>query len=313
MTPLVPHPPFKNSEGGRKASDYNRAFKNPVIRLPQRLENPEVDADLVALADALGLTTIAGQAPDVAGSFDDSAASGSKFTDDTTDFGDAGVGDSLFFPATEEDELDYFLLGHATPFFGLEILLGTNGVGGVVAWEYCTEVGGGEGIWTAFPAGTFFDGGPNLLGDGLLLFAPPEDWAPVILSAEVDATARYYIRARVTTVYTTNPVGDSVLPIEMDATHVTSGYIATASGLVESILVHAVTAGGGNNNTVLLLVNHTKQKRGWYTADNSATIVEFLGVKDCYIEAGDVLSLCVLQEDGTTELQTAKIDLLVTI
>lgn len=278
------------------------------------IQNPLVDWDLAALADTIGLPVIAGQAPDVAGSYDASAADGSRFTDDTTDFGDAGTADSLFFPATEEDELDYFLLGHATPYFGAEILLSaTVGVGGVVAWEYCRGPGSdGDGLWTAFPAGTYFDGSASLTQDGILLFAPPEDWVPAQLD-EVDATERYYIRARVTTVYSTNPVGDSVLPLEMDTAHVTNGYVALTSGLVESILVSAITAGGGNNNTVVQVINHTKKSRGYYSAANNALIVELAAVKKVFVEAGDILTLHVLQEDGTTELQTAKVELLITI
>jgi hypothetical protein len=310
--PLEGRGPFKQSDGGKKASDSNRAFKDPPTRIPQRLGGAG-DYDLIAIADALGVTTIAAQAPDMAGPWDASAATGSRFTDDTTDVGDAGTADFLFFPATEEDEEDFFLFGSLTPFFGAEIVMSTDGVDGAVAWEYCRAPGSdGLGLWTTMPF--TFDGSGGLQTDAkLMIFAVPEDWSAVALPVEVDAVPRFYIRARVTTVYSTNPIGTSMKAIEMDATHVTNGYIAKTTGVVKSIMVEATTAGGGNNDTVLQLINHTKQKRGYYASDNSAKIVEFTATKACYVEVGDILSLCVLQEDGTTELQTVDTELMITL
>lgn len=118
------------------------------------------------------------------------------FVDETADFNSAGANDVLPFPATEAVS-DYFAIGYASLFSRLRINIGTSGVGGVVAWEYWNG--------SAWAALTVTDGTTSFTAaTGLkdVTFSPPADWRTTSLNGSAQL---FYVRARVTTVYTTNP------------------------------------------------------------------------------------------------------------
>ena len=128
--------------------------------------------------------------------------SGPTFVDQTTGFNDATAANFTPFPATEAVD-DYVAIGYENPFARVEFDAagGTAGVGGVVAWEYWdgtdwVALSGVTDGTTGFTAGT--------TDNQILTFTLPSDWAANTLNA-VEA---YYIRARITTIYSTNPVYD---------------------------------------------------------------------------------------------------------
>ena len=132
------------------------------------------------------------------------ADAGPGFSDQTTGFNDATDANFTPFPATEATS-DYVAIGYSTKFnrvvFDNASGTAVQGVGGVVAWEYWNGT-----AWAALSGVT--DGTSGFTAaksDGQVLsFTAPSDWA----STTLNGTAAFYIRARVTTVYSTNPVYD---------------------------------------------------------------------------------------------------------
>lgn len=128
------------------------------------------------------------------------ADAGPAFSDQTTDFNDAGAGDWVVFPATDAVG-DYAAIGLSFPFNKLILTSvgGTQGVGGVVVWEYWNG-----SAWTALSGVT--DGTTSFtaaLGAGQTVsWTVPGDWAAQVLNG---SASLYYVRARITTTYTTNP------------------------------------------------------------------------------------------------------------
>lgn len=130
------------------------------------------------------------------------AAGGPTFVDQTSSFNDSTAANFTPFP-TAEATGDYVAIGSDTTFSRVifNAAGGTAGVGGVVTWEYWngsawTALSGVVDGTTGFTAG---------VTDGQTLsFTVPSDWATLALNS----VTAYYIRARVTTVYTTNPVYD---------------------------------------------------------------------------------------------------------
>ena len=146
----------------------------------------------------------------------DDTPTDNAFVEETTDANDAGEGDVTLFPSSEAVG-DYVAIGYASRFDRIIVdgLGGTAGVAGVVVWEYWDgaawrELAGVVDETSGFTAA---------VADGLVVsWDVPANWATLSLNS---TTAVYYVRARITTVYTTNPVVDQVF----------IGTVATASQL----------------------------------------------------------------------------------
>jgi hypothetical protein len=133
-------------------------------------------------------------------SVDDSAET---FTDETTDAGDTDNADVTVFPASEAVG-DYIAFGYKKRFTKavFDYANGTQGIGGTVQWEYwdgdswkaCTGVTDNTTGFTATAA-----------DDLAVTWDLPTKWQKRQLST---GGALYYIRAKVTQVYTTNPIID---------------------------------------------------------------------------------------------------------
>lgn len=131
---------------------------------------------------------------------------GPSFVDQTTGFNDATDANFTPFPDPEEDELDYCSIGMSQPFNKVVFDNGSGtavaGTDGAVAWEYWNGT-----AWTAL--GGVTDGTTGFTAaksDGqVLTFTRPTDWATLVIDG---GSALYHIRARVTTLYTVNPVYD---------------------------------------------------------------------------------------------------------
>ncbi len=133
----------------------------------------------------------------------DDTPADNAFVDETTDANDAGNADWTVFTAVEAVG-DYMAIGFSEKFSEVvfDNAAGTAGVAGVVVWEYWNGT-----AWAALT--TVVDGTTGFTiatADGqVLTFDIPLDWAKSIINASANL---YYIRARITTVYSTNPVYD---------------------------------------------------------------------------------------------------------
>ena len=174
---------------------------------------------------------------------DDSAAT---FVDETADANDTGNADWTLFPASEATG-DYAAFGYTETFSQLKFdyANGTAGVAGVVTWEYWNG-----SAWTALSGVTDGTAGfTTAVADGLTVtWTMPTDWATRILNT---GKKLYYARARITTVYTTNPIFDQ-------------GYIQKiGDAVVESVTVIPGDNGSGqtqdstDRDEVWLLVKRT--------------------------------------------------------
>lgn len=123
---------------------------------------------------------------------------GITFGNQTTTFNDATAANFLPFNTTEATG-DYVAFGLATTFnkITLSNVGGTVGVGGVVVWEYWNG-----SAWTAL---TVSDGTNNFTAasssNQVVSWTPPLDWTANTLNSVL----AFYVRARCTTVWSTNP------------------------------------------------------------------------------------------------------------
>jgi hypothetical protein len=132
--------------------------------------------------------------------------SGPTFVDETADFNSLTGGDLQLFPEVGTQAIgDYVAFGFPNKFSILTFgnSNGTPGVGGVVAWDYWK---GDTAEWT--PLVVFPDSTENFTASGdrqHVAFTPPGNWAARALNG---SASLFYVRARITTIYSTNPIYD---------------------------------------------------------------------------------------------------------
>ncbi len=129
------------------------------------------------------------------------AAGGPTFVNETTDFND--VGDNDFQPFPTGAVTDYCAFGFTKKFNALvfDYANGTVGTVGVVAWEYWNG-----STWAALGVTDGTNSFKSSAADALQVsFSAPGDWAATSLNS---GASLYYVRARVTTGYTVNPILD---------------------------------------------------------------------------------------------------------
>lgn len=125
----------------------------------------------------------------------------SSYLDDTADAGNITVNDTRM--ATNVGDIMYF--GKTAKYDTVEWELTTAGVGGVLAWEYWNNT-----AWV--PINNFVTSyRPVMTGHGYVTFQPPSDWTTTTVNSE--ATPYYYVRARVTTAFSTPPVANQLATI----------------------------------------------------------------------------------------------------
>ena len=126
----------------------------------------------------------------------------STFTDRTTAAGSTTTADVTMPTNSVTSDAIYF--GKTQKFDSLSWVVSTNGAGGVMTWEYWNG-----STWAAL---TFTaSSNTNFQGNGWGAFTDPSDWATTTVNSE--STAYYYVRARVSTTYTTTPVGTQMAAI----------------------------------------------------------------------------------------------------
>lgn len=160
---------------------------------------------------------------------------GPSYVDETTDFNDTDANDVDPFPATEAAD-DSIMIGSTEEFTELKINTGTVGVGGTVSWEYW------NGAWTALTGVVDNTTGFTASGEKTVRWSLPTDWVAVAING---SATLFYVRAKVTGVYSTNPV-------------LTQGKIASGRTYVlasEGTAFHDITAGNWNTTVSGVTIN----------------------------------------------------------
>jgi hypothetical protein len=175
----------------------------------------------------------------------DDTPSGNIFVDETDDANSDTNADWTLFPATEAIG-DYVAFGLTNTFSQItfDYANGTAGVGGVVTWEYWDGT-----AWAALTGVT--DNTTSFtvaVADGLTVsWTTPSDWAKQTIST---SASLYFVRSRITTVYSTNPVMDqgtvqilttqvAVTAFRLGAWSGTTGYPQTGDFFEERLYIAA--------------------------------------------------------------------------
>jgi len=179
---------------------------------------------------------------------------GPSFVNLTIAFNDATPNDVDPFPLTEAIN-DYMAVGFTQVFGDLAINVGTAGVGGVVAWEYWNGT-----AWTLFTGVVDNTNDLTTAGQNSIVFTVPTDWALLDLNGSGDL---FFLRARVTTVYSTNPI-------------LTQGFISSANEYIRFDL-GTVTAAD-----TFCLSGHDLQTQGTTIKLQTSTDVGFTSPVDVF-------------------------------
>ena len=120
----------------------------------------------------------------------------SIYTDYTTECNDATPNNFPLLSATEAiDDAVYF--GSLNKFNGLNLNIGTAGVGGTIVWEYWNG-----SVWSSLSV-TDLTVGYTIVGTNTVIFIPPDDWSKIT----INSSEQFWIRSRVTvTNFTTQPL-----------------------------------------------------------------------------------------------------------
>ena len=193
---------------------------------------------------------------------------GEVFTDETTAFNNATVNDCPLMPATEEID-DVFYYGSANKFRGLNLNIGTAGVGNTIVWEYWNG-----SSWASLTV-TDNTVGFTVLGENTVTFTPYIDWTKTI----VNSSEQYWIRSRVSVAaFTTQPLltqGWIIVPdalgytdsnLGMYSFEDTSALYCLICGISPSVLTVGLIHYEYYYNTVLLtkVIYSHSVSRGYY-------------------------------------------------
>jgi len=234
------------------------------------------------------------------------AVAGSEtFTDDTTDFNDAGANDCAMLPAHVAVG-DAFYIGYTSPFLKSKLTIGTAKAGGTgtYRWEYWNG--------TAWAALTCQDDTTLLTataGTNYVSFAPPAAWVANTAANGPNGEALYFIRFTCTVL----SVQPTTIPL------LSQGWIYTPgigdgvklkdAGRFTRANMTAQTASATNADTLLLLVNITKAT--WdlitWTAGDAVEVDDTL---DLEFAQDDKIAIVQVGEDGSTEFANANIVLM---
>lgn len=188
--------------------------------------------------------------PQAVGKFLMLDASGPTWVDDTTDINSAGAGDVLLMPGTEaagiEGTGDTANFGHATKkFTGIKITIDTAGTVGAVAWEYWNGT-----AWTLLTtahnlvdSSTGYTAGTSTY---LITWTVPTNWALKTLNA----VSAYWVRSRVTTAYTINPVATRAYLLTLNDG---VGLYVPSNGTITRASFNALTVSGAADSVFQII------------------------------------------------------------
>lgn len=222
------------------------------------------------------------------------------WTDDTTDFNDAGAGDVALLPVLAVVG-DGFYVGHETEKFCKLLVTTSQAITGTntVALQYWdgsawTAVTGEEDKSAGWATGAAAQE---------ISFEPPSDWTLNTAGNGPNGQVGYYVRMQMTakTTYTQQPLATIgyVCPLSTGA----DGIRVPTTGTVDFVDFTAQTASATNNDSIFMLLNVTAGT--WETFTITGADVAEQADLDLAVTANDKLVLIQLQEDGTTEFASA--------
>lgn len=183
-------------------------FLNGTHTLVRNENITEDDIELVgestqAILDFAGDTIVFDQVWAV-----DDTPTGNEYIDETADANSATNADFTPFTYSAVEAIgDYCAFGLAEPFgrIFLDGANGTAGVGGVVDWEYWDG-----SAWSLLEVSDGTSGFTKAVtdiasADQIVSWEMPIDWAALVING---SSSLYYVRAIITTVYSTNPIYD---------------------------------------------------------------------------------------------------------
>ena len=223
------------------------------------------------------------------------------FTDDTTDFNDAGTGDVALLGASNVKVGDGFYIGHATEQFCKVAVTTSQARTGTATltlkyWD-------GDS-WTAIPEPVTDDsaGWATTAGVQVIGFEPPSDWAICTTANGPDGNAGYFIVMEVTalTDVTQQPLATIgyVFPLTTGAI----GVRMPRTGTIVRVDCSALTISAANADSRFLLINATQGS--FYEFTWTGAVADQVTV-DLGVNADDEIVLVQVQEDGTTEFAGA--------
>lgn len=189
-------------------------------------------------------------------------------TDETVDANDTGNADWTIFPDPGSATNDYVAIGYSQKFRKVifDNLNGTAGTVGVVLWEFWNG-----SAWADLEAVAGFTDGTSdfkaAAADGQTLSwtGTPTNWATTSLNGSPQL---YYIRARVTTAYTANPVYDQ-------------GFIGATGSVTQS---GASVSGGESLWANIYSIGTIESNTHIYIYQNGAYLNAYKGTSDWWGE-----------------------------
>jgi len=275
--------------GGNHFPDYDR-FVRGTLSL---FLNGDVDAREGSATDGVMIGAFTLVSPDFA-LLDD----GGTFSDDTTDFTDAGTADVALMPATEAVN-DAFYIGDAAKFSGIKITLSTAGVGTAVVYEYYNTKGAWVNLATAHNLQDDSTGLTAGTSTYFITWELPSDWASTEVGDENASGTGYFVRIRVTTAsFTTVPVATQgwVLGVKSGV-----GVNFPSEGIVTGASWTADTVSGSTDDTILQIVNLDKGTATTVTLTKAtkAGYADVDAVNGLAFAKGDTLLIQCIKGDAT--------------
>lgn len=227
------------------------------------------------------------------------------WTDDTTDFTDAGAGDVACLPAYPIVG-DGLYIGYSEIFCKVKITTSQARTGtATLTLKYWDG-----SAWTAVTAATLDDdsvGYSATAGTHYIHFTPPTDWTANTAGNGPNGETGFFVVVEMTamTDVTQQPLATQgwVLPLSTGA----DGIPVPISGQVSKVDVNAGTASAANADSKFLLCNVTAgtcKPFTWTKADPTFQATVALNVTQ-----SDKLALVQITEDGTTEFADATFQL----
>jgi hypothetical protein len=228
-----------------------------------------------------------------------SAASGSEtWTDDTTDFNDAGAGDVALLPAHNFVD-DAFYIGYSAKFCAIKTTTSTARTGtATLLWEYWNGT-----AWATLTTCDIQAGWVTAAGTAMTSFVPPTTWTANTAANGPNGEAGFFVRIRISalTSVTATPVMSQgwVFPIAVG-----QGVLFPQNFTINKVQASAQTASGANNDSLFLLINRSKGTHSTFTW-TKADAMDVDTTVSLALSRGDELVIVQVAEDQTTEFADA--------
>lgn len=225
------------------------------------------------------------------------------WTDDTTDFTDAGAGDVDLLPSYPIVG-DGFYIGYSEKFCKVKVVTSQERTGTATISLKYWDGSAWSAVTTVEDDSTGYS---ETAGTHIIHFIPPTDWTANTADDGPNGEAGYFVVMEMTAItdVTQQPQATRgyVLPYKTGA----SGYPIPGTGRVTKVNMNAQTASASNADSKFILANVTKgtfDDFTWTQADACDNDTVSL-----YCNADDEIAVVQVTEDGTTEFADASLQL----